>query len=103
MEIRLVAKGHQEVKPALLESIGQDVVIVEVNSSGMYEIIYESKDKVYSGSMGVAREKPVEPDSSALSGAYGISPPASGRKRRCTRVRSAFASWCRPPGVSSCY
>ncbi len=61
LEIRLVLKGQSVLKPAVMEAFGKAVVIVEVNSSGMYEVIPETKDKDLSGSMGSVTGKPTEP------------------------------------------
>ncbi|MFQ6109644.1 MAG: ATP-binding protein [Candidatus Aminicenantales bacterium] len=56
LEIRLLVKGSKRLKPGFIEPMGKDMVIVEVNSSGMYEINPETKKKVFIGTVGVIRD-----------------------------------------------
>ena len=56
LEIKLVLKDRKELKPGLLLTMGEDVVIVEVNSSGMWEINPYAKKKELIGTVGVIRD-----------------------------------------------
>lgn len=55
LEIRLLIKGSKRLKPGLIEPIGKEVVICEVNSSGMYKVNPRTKNKVFIGTVGVIR------------------------------------------------
>ncbi len=46
LEIRLLTKGHADMQPAMVETIGKEVVVVEVNSSGMYEVVPGTPEKL---------------------------------------------------------
>jgi diguanylate cyclase (GGDEF)-like protein/PAS domain S-box-containing protein len=61
LEIRLMSKGQAEVNPPVMEASGKDVVIVEVNSSGMYGVAPGSKDEELSGSGGPVARQPLGP------------------------------------------
>jgi PAS domain S-box-containing protein len=56
LEIRLAVKGSKGFKPGLIEPLGKEVIVVEVNSSGMYEINPNTKEKVFIGTVGVIRD-----------------------------------------------
>lgn len=54
LEVRLIRKQRGDIRPAEMESIGTDFISVEVNSSGMYEVIPGTADTQLVGSMAVA-------------------------------------------------
>jgi len=56
LEIRLATKKGLNQKVAMAESIGDEVVFVEVNSSGMYEISNDFHDRNFIGTVGVIRD-----------------------------------------------
>jgi len=60
LEIRLVPKEPGTVNPAVAASAGQEVAIVEVNSSGMYEVVPETMQKTAAGSRGKGAKKPLK-------------------------------------------
>jgi PAS domain S-box-containing protein len=55
LEVRLVSKGRK-LKRGLLEHIGKEVTVVEVNSAGMYGINPATKMKIHIGTVGVIRD-----------------------------------------------
>lgn len=56
LEIRLVAKGGKRIRPGFMEPMGKELVVVEVNSSGMYEINPDTRNKMFIGTVGVIRD-----------------------------------------------
>jgi PAS domain S-box-containing protein len=56
LEIRLVAKGGKRMRPGYMEPMGKELVVVEVNSSGMYEINPDTRNKMFIGTVGVIRD-----------------------------------------------
>jgi diguanylate cyclase (GGDEF)-like protein/PAS domain S-box-containing protein len=58
LEIRLVSREPGKINPAVAASAGPKVAIVEVNSSGMYEVVPETMPKAAAGSRGKGAEKP---------------------------------------------
>lgn len=60
LEVRLKTKTYKGEKPALIESIGKEVIIAEINSSGMYDIVPDKKKKVLTGSLGIIKGVPKE-------------------------------------------
>ena len=60
LEIRLLTKGHADMQPAMVETIGKEVVVVEVNSSGMYEVVPGTTEKMYAGSLVMSKERPMD-------------------------------------------
>lgn len=61
LEVRLVPKGHKYGKPAMVESIGTELLVVEVNSSGLYEVVLKPKDRLLASSDVFGPEKSVSP------------------------------------------
>lgn len=55
LEVGLVSKDHA-VNPSVLESVGKEAVIVEINSSGMYEIGPDKKKNIFIGTVGIIRD-----------------------------------------------
>ena len=53
LEIRLVTRGRKRMKPGL--PMGQELIVGEVSSSGMYEIDLDTKNEVFFGTVGVIR------------------------------------------------
>jgi diguanylate cyclase (GGDEF)-like protein/PAS domain S-box-containing protein len=60
LEIRLVPKEPGKLNPAMAASSGPKVIIVEVNSSGVYEVVPETMKKAAAGSREKCPEKPLE-------------------------------------------
>jgi diguanylate cyclase (GGDEF)-like protein/PAS domain S-box-containing protein len=60
LEIRLVTRGDKGKQPAMLTAIGKAVVVVQVNSSGMYEVVPDTQPIRYTGSLTVAGETPMQ-------------------------------------------
>lgn len=56
LEIRLAVKSSKEPEPGLIQPIGDGMIVVEVNSSGMYEIKPNTRNKIYIGTVGVIRD-----------------------------------------------
>ena len=56
LEIRLAVKSSKEPTPGLIQPIGDEMIVVEVNSSGMYEINPDTSNKIYIGTVGVIRD-----------------------------------------------
>ncbi len=56
LEVRLVVKGGKKLKPGLLHPIGEEVIPVEVNSSGIWEINPEAEQREFIGTVGVIRD-----------------------------------------------
>lgn len=56
LEVRLVSKCYKGMKPGLIETVGKEMIITEVNSAGMYEIVPDSKKKEFRGSMGIIKD-----------------------------------------------
>lgn len=57
LEVRLVRNNFQDTRPAIVESIGTEVVSVEISSSGMYEFTSEGTPGDLLGTIGVAVDK----------------------------------------------
>lgn len=55
LEVCLIAKSGR-LQPGLVEMIGKEMVIVEINSAGMYQISNSAKMKVFIGTVGVIRD-----------------------------------------------
>lgn len=55
IEIGLLAK-NRDIMPGVVESLGKEVVIVEVNSSGLYEVAANSKRRKFIGTVGIIRD-----------------------------------------------
>ena len=43
------------MKPGLIVPMGQELIVGEVSSSGMYEIDHDTKNEVFFGTVGVIR------------------------------------------------
>ncbi|MBW1784272.1 MAG: response regulator [Deltaproteobacteria bacterium] len=56
LEIRLAVKSTNEPKTGLLQPIGDELIIVEVNSSGMYEVNPNTANRIFIGTVGVIRD-----------------------------------------------
>jgi len=56
LEIRLAAKSRSEPQPGRLQPISHETIVVEVNSSGMYQVNPQTKGKVFIGTVGVIRD-----------------------------------------------
>ena len=56
LEIRLIPKIGSSDLIGVLENIGQNSVVVEVNSSGFYSDKIENKNKIFLGTVGVIRD-----------------------------------------------
>lgn len=56
MEVRLVVKGGQRTEPGLVQPIGENMVSVEVSSSGIWEINPAAKERKFIGTVGVIRD-----------------------------------------------
>lgn len=55
IEIGLLAK-NRDIISGVVESLGKEVVIVEVNSSGLYEVAANSKRRKFIGTVGIIRD-----------------------------------------------
>lgn len=60
LKARLQAKGQAQVRKSMLGATGKEVFVVEINSSGMYEVLPQSQEKAPSGSLAVSVEKPLQ-------------------------------------------
>jgi diguanylate cyclase (GGDEF)-like protein/PAS domain S-box-containing protein len=60
LEVRLITKGQAKVQPAMLGCCGQEVVLVEVNSAGMYEVLPQTRENPHAGVQGVNKGKPLK-------------------------------------------
>jgi PAS domain S-box-containing protein len=56
LEVRLVVKGDKRLKPGMVQPIGEEVIPVEVNSSGLWEINPKADKKEFIGTVGVIRD-----------------------------------------------
>ncbi len=56
LEIRLISKIGSSDLIGVLENIGQNSIVVEVNSSGFYSDKIENKNKIFLGTVGVIRD-----------------------------------------------
>ncbi len=56
LEVRLVPKNRKEQTTGILERIGNEVIVAEVNSSGLYGIKSLAKHKAFIGTVGVIRD-----------------------------------------------
>ena len=56
LEIRLMPKMGRHNLTGVVESIGEDAVVVEVNSSGFYSHTVDTEEKLFLGSIGVIRD-----------------------------------------------
>jgi len=56
LEVVLVSKGGKSKKPAVIETIGDDAVYVEINASGLYESTKKRDGKIFIGTVGVIRD-----------------------------------------------
>lgn len=56
LEIRLRPKHGIRTEPGFVEPLGGEVIIVEINSSGMYEINPNTNTKTFMGTVGVIRD-----------------------------------------------
>ncbi len=56
LEIRLVPLNAASVEPGFIEPLTREYVIMEVNSSGMWEVNPEAKQKEFMGTVGVIRD-----------------------------------------------
>ena len=56
LEIRLMPKMGRHNVTGVVESIGEDAVVVEVNSSGFYSHTVDAEEKLFLGSIGVIRD-----------------------------------------------
>jgi len=56
LEVRLAVKGGKGLESSLLQPIGDDVIVVEVNSSGIWQINPEAEEKELIGTVGVIRD-----------------------------------------------
>ena len=56
LEIRLISKGKGNAVSAVLDAIGDEYIICEVNSSGLYALNPYAKNKVLIGTVGVIRD-----------------------------------------------
>ena len=59
LEVRLHTKGQAQVCQSMVGAIGKEVFVVEINSSGMYEVLPQTQEKTPSGSLAVSAEKPM--------------------------------------------
>lgn len=55
LEIRIISKAGR-LDPAFIQKIGKEVVVVEINSAGLYGVSANSKMKVFFGTVGVIRD-----------------------------------------------
>lgn len=55
LKMRFVTRGGKCIKPGLTVPMGQELIIGEVSSSGMYEIDFDTKNEVFFGTVGVIR------------------------------------------------
>jgi len=56
LEVRLITKGKGNAVSAVLNAIGDEYIICEVNSSGLYALNPYAKNKVLIGTVGVIRD-----------------------------------------------
>ncbi len=56
LEVNLIAKGSESKEPALIESMGENEITVEVNSSGLYESNPAAEKSNFIGTVGVIRD-----------------------------------------------
>ncbi|MGR3319650.1 MAG: response regulator [Candidatus Anammoxibacter sp.] len=56
LEINLIPKGRDKTIPGRIGPIGDETVIVEINSSGMYGRTKETKESEFVGTVGVVRD-----------------------------------------------
>ena len=56
LEVRIIPKGGGEGTRAIIEPIGKEMPIVEINSSGLYEDNINTGTKEFIGSVGVIRD-----------------------------------------------
>jgi PAS domain S-box-containing protein len=57
LEVRLVTKSAKDSNKADSESVSTDVISVEINASGLYEMVSDSGAKQLVGTLGVATQK----------------------------------------------
>lgn len=55
LEIGMVSRSRQ-VTPGILESLSGDVIVVEINSSGMYETRENKRENIFVGTVGIIRD-----------------------------------------------
>jgi len=55
LEVRLITKSRK-INQGVIQNIGDEVLVVEVNSAGMYGLSQNEKDKVFIGTVGVIRD-----------------------------------------------
>lgn len=56
LEVRLVPKHGSGPEPAFVQPLSVDMITVDINSSGMYEISSDRKEKMFMGTVGVIRD-----------------------------------------------
>ena len=56
LEVHLLVKGGAKTTPGMLEPIGKGLVVVELNSSGVYEHKHNVKEKIFVATVGVIRD-----------------------------------------------
>ncbi len=101
LKIRLQAKSQAQVRQSMVGAMGKEVFVVEINSSGMYEVLPQSKDKKRSGPLAVSVEQPMQVKYIGTVGVIRDITARSWGKPRCTTARNASGFWCKPPAISS--
>ncbi len=56
LEVRLLPKGVSKPKPGVVESIGEEVIPVEINSAGLYATAAKAEPTSFIGTVGVIRD-----------------------------------------------
>lgn len=56
LEVRLISKKGTILEPHVLENLGKEVFVVEINSAGLYEEQSSLKTKAFVGTVGVIRD-----------------------------------------------
>ena len=56
LEVRLTTKSGERTLPGMIESLSDKCVVVEVNSSGMYQVDPDTYDRVFVGTVGIIRD-----------------------------------------------
>jgi PAS domain S-box-containing protein len=56
LEVRVLPKKGRKIEPGYFEMFGGDAIVVEVNSSGMYDVSADAKQRVLLGTVGVIRD-----------------------------------------------
>ena len=56
LEVLLPFKGSRNMQPGMIDAIGKEAIVAEINSSGMYMANPDSRDQVLIGTVGVIRD-----------------------------------------------